>query len=188
MRRARRRLYHELALLPDESDLPHLKSGEPISSRDQADLRVLLPAREDFGPRLAAQAALRGRGMGAAREARHLPEASRDAYVREHGQRLVRRGDAGPAVRFFEETGGKEPQWLAQAQVDAVRWDDRHRRRGSLCRAARRERAGAGGERTAEASCVARLPCRRHGRDRSDRRAWSTAAPKRASRDRRARA
>jgi len=36
----------------------------------------------------------------------------------------VRRGDAGPAVRFFEETGGKEPQWLAQAQVDAVRWDD----------------------------------------------------------------
>ena len=118
-------LYHELALLPDESDLPHLTSGEPISSRDQADLRVLLPAREDFGPRLAAQLRFAVEEWVPREEARHLPEASRDAYVREHGQRLVRRGDAGPAVRFFEETGGKEPQWLAQAQVDAVRWQDR---------------------------------------------------------------
>ena len=118
-------LYHELALLPDDSDLPHLKSGEPISSQDQADLRVLLPAREDFGPRLAAQLRFAVEEWVPREEARHLPEGSRDAYVREHGQRLVRRGDAGPAVRFFEETGGKEPQWLAQAQVDAVRWQDR---------------------------------------------------------------
>jgi hypothetical protein len=118
-------LYHELALLPEGADLPHLVHDQvEKGSQPHADLRALLPARDDFDPRLAAQLRFAVDGWVPQDEAHLLPAALQSDYVREQGQRLVRRGDSAEAVRLYQKTGGKEPQWLAQAQVDSVRWPE----------------------------------------------------------------
>ena len=118
-------LYHDLALLAPDSDLPAFVEGVEPGSQMHCDLGALLPARDDFPPRLRSQMRFAVQDWVPPGEIDNLPSGALPSWAREHGRKLVRRGETPEALAFYEQQGGEEPHWLAQAQVDSLRWADR---------------------------------------------------------------